>query len=171
MHHSSRDRLASSSTVAVSPENTPPPSPPQLQELTSTEEVSGRQATGLQTTVGLRDWHGLKVESAHLNAPSEGRAGSTGPLYPSGAGSQGKGLRSCFPAGQSPRAGFPLSENERGRSQGEFLKLHCRRKLCDSALPAPEHGGSKRWLWAQTPLGSHLGANCPKLCFFHDKGS
>lgn len=75
-HHSSRGRLASSSTVALGPENTSSPSPALFQGLMSTEGPPDPRPPGLQTTVGQRDWHGLKVESVLLNAPSQGREGS-----------------------------------------------------------------------------------------------
>lgn len=108
---------------------------------------------GLQTTVGLRDWHSLNMKSVHLNAPSEGRggsqgvggglAGSTSPLYPSGAGCEEKGLYFWLPQDSTRgQLDFTLVRTNWGRSQGEFPKLHCQRKLYDSlALPVPECGG------------------------------
>lgn len=70
-HHSSRGCLALSCTVPLGPENTSSPPPPQSQGLMSSEGPPGARPPGLQTTVGLRAWHGLKMESVPLNAPLE----------------------------------------------------------------------------------------------------
>lgn len=131
MHHSSRGCLASSSIVSLGPENTSPPSPPQFQGLMSTEEAPDARLPGLQTTVGLWDWHSLKMESVHLNAPSEGRGGSewgwwglAGSTSPS-LGVREKGYISGCPATTEHKgpAGFHLSENKLGQISGRISKV------------------------------------------------
>lgn len=72
----------------------------------STEGAPDARLPGLQTTVGLRDWHSLNMASVHLNAPSEARGGSErgggwlaapAPLCPSGQGGEEKGYTSGSP--------------------------------------------------------------------------
>lgn len=126
------------------------------------------------------DWHGLKVKSVHLNAPSESLGGSKGTARrrarlaavalstPSGEGREGEGPRFYFSPGWSPGAGFPLNEDERGRSQGEFWQAALLKDIpCDSsALPAPERGGSQTPALGSNTSGFTPGACCPKNCAF-----
>lgn len=70
MHHSSGGSLASSSMVTLGLENTSSPSLAEFQGLMSTEGPPDARPPGLQTTVGQRDWHDLRMESVSLNGPS-----------------------------------------------------------------------------------------------------
>lgn len=96
----------------------------------STEEAPDARLPSLQTTVGLRDWHSLKMESVHLNAHSEGRgrsewgwwglAGSTSPSL----GVREKGYISGSPQDSTRgQLDFTLVKTNWDRAQGEFPKL------------------------------------------------
>lgn len=117
----------------------------------STEEAPDARLPNFQTTVGLRDWHSLKMKSVPLNAPSEGRrgsewgggggAGSTSPALAFRGRTRGKRATLLFPPpGQSTRGllEFTLLRTNRSRSRGECPKLRCQRQLCYSQQCQPQ---------------------------------